>query len=278
MREVTAAPRPTHVRKNDFAEAGGAGAELSAGHPECVADRSTRALPANSLISPDEELLLNRQEPGRRAATEGERTVENSESVRHRRLKQAAGVIESPCGSFELQIGQRAEAVRVNTVGGVMLGANARNRAVHCVDVEHLIVGAVRMEEREGGVRGRVEVLFCEQPPVGDDAFLFVTGKLAAPRPIIETLVLSEEERGQRAAEAEGMPPVVGADEPPIHSKSDLASSVRSTQRELAVRRPVGDADPEERVGGISFAEYFVDCNGAGQPFDAVEACVDEPV
>src|SRR4029079_915520 len=90
-----------------------------------------------------------------------------------------------------------------------MFDAEAGDGAVHSVNIGELVAGTVRVEYGELGVHSRVEVLVAEQPPIGDEAFILLARQLGAPGAIVESLVLAEDERGERAAESQRVARIV---------------------------------------------------------------------
>src|SRR5207244_4624157 len=135
--------------------------------------------------------------------------------------------------SLQLQIGQRAESVWIESVRGMMRQRQANDLSVKGVDVGQLAFHAARMRDREFSVHRRVEVLLGEQTPTGDDAVVLLPGYLRAPGPVVESFISTEEERGDGAAEPEWIAPIVGGNEPTIGADDDLVSNVGSLERQL---------------------------------------------
>ena len=144
--------------------------------------------------------------------------------------------------------------------------------SIHGVDVREIALHSAGMRNREFRVHRRVELLFREQAPVVDHPVVLLALQLRAPRPVVEPFVAPEEERRHRAAEAERIAPVVGSDETAIDTDSDLPPAIGPIQRQLAIRREIGDAKPEERVRRVPSAEHLFDRQRARESFDAIEA------
>src|ERR1700681_72955 len=227
MREVVAIARPAEIPEHDLAESCRPRAELEAAHPERIANRRAGSLAAHRLNAAKEELLLDRELTAGRAATERERTIERAaEPVRESRLQRGARIVERARRSFKLEIGQRAESVRIESVRGMMSNRQSNDLSVQCIDVREATLHSAGMRNRELRVHRRVEVLLREQTPIVDQAVVLVAFELRTPRPVVESFVAPEQQCRQRAAEAEWIAPVVRGGETPIDTDSYSPSTI----------------------------------------------------
>src|SRR3954469_18151622 len=114
--------------------------------------------------------------------------------------------------------------------------SQADDGSIYGVDVREIAFHATRMREREFGVHCRVEMLFGKQPPVGDEAVVFLSRQLGTPGSIVESFVSTEEQCRDGAAEPERIAPVVRRDEATVNSDANLAPAIGAIECQFSIR------------------------------------------
>ena len=238
--------QPSRVGEHRRSHAGVVRSELGARQPERIAAlRRIGTLAAHGLRSAEVPETLRRQPADRASAGQRQRAGQASESMRHREVERAASVQRIARRRLEPQIGEHAQAARIETV--VVRSARAPTPA-------YVPRRATRFAGKSAPFTAKFvftaadALLLDERAPLdarsAAERRLATTAELDARRAIVESFVASEHQRRERAAEAERTSPIARRHEMVVAAerRSVRVRFVRVT-RELEIRLPVRETN-----------------------------------